>query len=218
MAAIKLLDDKDAKALSVKLTSHYKDAHYYLNFKTPIDLVVAAILSAQTRDEVVNKITPSLFKRYKTAKDYADADAAELVGYVKSVSFAGNKTNNIIKTCSVIEDQYKGKVPNKIGELVNLPGIGRKTANTILINAYGIVEGIPVDAWVIKLSPRLGLSANKDPEKIESDLKSRIPKQYWGGLAYVLKAHGKTICQSVPICSKCPVDSICPKNGVTKSL
>jgi len=218
MGEDKLLSSKEANQLAEKLSSKYKDAHYYLNFKTPIDLVVAAILSAQTRDEVVNKITPALFGKYKTAKDYANADVDELVGYIKSVSFAGNKAKNIINTFKEISNKYNGKVPNKMEELEELPGIGRKTANTILINAYGIVEGIPVDTWVIKLSYRLGLSLNKDPEKIESDLKSKIPKEYWSKFAYVLKMHGKAVCQTIPYCSKCPVESMCPKNGVTKKL
>ncbi len=216
MASEKLLDDKSAEILAAKLSDFYKDAHYYLDFKTPIDLVVAAIISAQTRDEVVNKITPSLFEEYKTAKDYANADMEELVGYIKSVSFAGNKAKNIINTCKAIAEKYNGKVPNKMDELIELPGIGRKTANTILINAYGIVEGIPVDTWVIKLSYRLGLSMNKDPDKIEVDLKSRVPKKYWTKFAYVMKTHGKSICQTVPYCSKCPVEKLCPKNGVVK--
>lgn len=218
MVSPKLLSDNSAKELAVALSRHYKEAHYYLDFKTPIDLVVAAILSAQTRDEVVNSITPALFRRYKTPKDYADAGMEELIGAIKRVSFAGNKAKNIINTCNAITDRYSGKVPRSMEELVALPGIGRKTANTILINAYDIVEGIPVDTWVIKLSFRLGLSKNKNPEKIEEDLKSKVPKQYWGKFGYVLKTHGKTLCQKIPYCSKCPVEKICPKNGVTKRL
>jgi endonuclease-3 len=218
MPSGKLLDAKDAELLASRLSESYKDAHYYLNFKTPIDLVVAAILSAQTRDEVVNKITPSLFAKYKTAKDYANADTDALIGYIKSVSFAGNKAKNIIATCKAISEKHGGKVPDRMDELVELPGIGRKTANTILINAYGIVEGIPVDTWVIKLSYRLGLSLNTDPDKIEADLKSKVPKKYWKTFAYVMKTHGKSICQAIPYCSKCPIERLCPKNGVTKRL
>ena len=213
-----LLGDLDAERLVTSLCSTYKNAHYYLNFKSPIDLVVAAILSAQTRDEVVNKLTPALFAKYRTPKDYANADIDELVGYIKSVSFAGNKAKNIINTCKTIVGKHNGRVPDKMEELVELPGIGRKTANTILINAYGIVEGIPVDTWVIRLSYRLGLSKNRDPDKIETDLRSKVPKRYWHILAYVLKTHGKEICQTVPHCSKCSVQKICPKIGVTKKL
>jgi endonuclease-3 len=218
MAVGKLLEDRDATTLITKLGEFYKNAHYYLNFKTPIDLLAAAILSAQTRDEVVNSVTPALFAKYRSASDYADADLEELISYIKNVSFAGNKASNIIKACKIIKERYGGKVPDKMNALIELPGIGRKTANTILINAYGIVEGIPVDTWVIKLSYRLGLSPNKDPEKIENDLKLKVPKKYWGKFAYVMKTHGKSICQAIPYCSKCPVEKICPKNGVTKRL
>jgi endonuclease-3 len=216
MAATKVLEGKQAALLAKKLEGRYKDAKYYLDFNTPIDLVVAAILSAQTHDEAVNRLTPNLFAKYKTAADYAKASSEELISYIRSVSFAGNKAKNIIAACKIIQNQYKGKVPDSMEALTMLPGIGRKTANTILINAYGMVIGIPVDTWVIRLSYRLGLSGNKDPDKIESDLKEIIPKEYWHNFAYVLKAHGKTLCGAVPICSKCPVNDICPKNGVTK--
>ena len=218
MASEKILSAKDAAQLAGELCKHYKDAHYYLNFKTPVDLVAAAILSAQTRDIVTNKTTPAMFAKYKSAKDYAKADPAELLDIIKGVTFGANKAKNIIKTFQVISEKYDGKVPNKMDQLLDLPGIGRKTANTILINAYGIVEGIPVDAWVIKLSPRLGLSNQKDPDKIELELQSKIPKQYWGKITYVLKTHGRELCKPVPICSKCPVQKLCPKNGVTARL
>ena len=154
MVSAKPLNDKDSGALVAKLCGHYKDAHYYLDFKTPVDLLVAAILSAQTRDVVTNRTTPAIFTKYKTAKDYANADAEELMKMIKGVTFAANKAKNIINACKIISEKYKGKVPDKIEQLLDLPGIGRKTANTILINAYGIVEGIPVDTWVIKLHTR----------------------------------------------------------------
>ncbi|MGC8571736.1 MAG: endonuclease III domain-containing protein [Candidatus Micrarchaeia archaeon] len=212
-----LLNIEDAKKLTKILCTHYKDAKYYLNFKTPIDLLVAAILSAQTKDDVVNSLTPELFKNYKTVKDYADADEKTLLNYVKKVSFADKKVKNIIETAKIILKDYNGKVPDNMADLLNLPGVGRKTANTILINAYGIVEGIPVDTWVIKLSYRLGLSENKNPDKIEQDLMKIVDKNCWHNFAYVIKTHGKLLCNTVPICSKCPVEKICPKNGVTKS-
>ncbi len=218
MAGVKLLSKSDANRLVGILGKTYKNAKYYLNFKTPIDLVAAAILSAQTRDEVTNSVTPRLFEKYKTAKDYANADPDELYQYISRVSFGGNKAKSIIHTMKIIDQRYKGRVPSKMEELLELPGIGRKTANTILINAYGIVEGIPVDTWVIKLAPRLGLTSNKDPEKIEQDLMKMIEKKYWHNITYIFKTHGKTMCDKVPICSKCPVNKICPKNGVTKSV
>lgn len=218
MGEEKLLSAKEANQLVGTLCSTYKNAHYYLDFNTPIDLVVAAILSAQTRDVVTNKTTPALFKKYKTAKNYANAKPAELLDLIKGVTFAANKANNIIKTCKIIAEKYNGKVPDKMEELLALPGIGRKTANTILINAYNIVEGIPVDTWVIKLSPRLGLSFQKDPDKIESELTSKLEKKYWSKITYVLKTHGRELCKPIPICSKCPVQKLCPKNAVTEKV
>lgn len=214
----KILDGKDAKKAIDILADSYKDAHYYLNFKTDIDLLVAAILSAQTRDEVTNSVTPELFKRYKTVSDYANADEQELFGYIRRVSFGGAKAKNIIKACKMIMAQYKGKIPRNMAGLVSLPGVGRKTANTVLINAYGIVEGIPVDTWVIKLSYRIGLSKEKDPDDIEQDLMKIVDRKYWGKITYIFKTHGKAICQSqTPICSKCMINKICPRNGVTTS-
>jgi endonuclease-3 len=216
MPTARLLNDRQASELAGKLSDSYKNVHYYLSFGTPIDLVAAAIISAQTRDETVNRLTPALFAKYRTAKDYAGARLEELTRDIGSVTFAGNKAKNMINTFKTIAEKYGGKVPSTMEQLTELPGIGRKTANTILINAYGIVEGIPVDTWVIKLSYRLGLSLNKNPEKIEQDLTKVIDKKYWHNFAYILKAHGKAICQTVPYCGKCPVSGICPKNGVTK--
>ncbi len=219
----KLLDKAKAiKAVDI-LENEYKDAKYYLNFKTPIDLLVAAILSAQTRDQVTNSVTPELFKRYKIAADYAKAKPEELLRLISRVTFGGNKAKSIINACKIIVEKHDGHVPRRMAELLELPGIGRKTANTILINAYGIVEGIPVDTWVIKLSGRIGLSKNTDPDKIEKDLTSYLDKKYWKNITYVFKTHGKKICQSqIPICSQCLIGpngkfKLCPQNGVTKS-
>lgn len=221
---LKLLNQKEAEMVVEVLEDEYSDAKYYLSFKTPTELLVAAMLSAQTRDEVVNALTPGLFNRFKNADDFAGAEQGELIKYISRVSFAGNKAKNIISTCKTLKERYKGQVPKKMEELVELPGIGRKTANTILINAYGIVEGVPVDTWVIKLSGRIGLSGSNDPEEIEQDLMKIVDKKYWKNFAYVLKTHGKKICQSqIPICSKCIIGpsskrSICPRNRVTRSL
>ena len=219
MERIRLLDKAKAELVVRKLKGAYPSAKYYLDFKTPLDLLVAAILSAQTRDVVVNKITPALFAKYRTASDYADADESELLGMVKSVTFATNKAKNIIKTCEILMEQHGGKVPETMEELTALPGIGRKTANTILINAYGKVEGIPVDTWVIKVAFRAGLTGEKNPDKIEGDLMQAVVKNEWGCISYVLKAHGHAICRSaLPLCSKCVINNLCPRNGVEKSL
>ena len=173
------------------LKKHYPDAKYYLKFSNPLELLVAAILSAQVRDETVNRTTEHLFKKYKTAKDYANADLKELTDDIKSVTFAGNKAKNVKETCRILVEKYNGKVPKTMDKLTSLPGIGRKTANTILINAYGIVEGIPVDTWVIKLSQKFGWTKNNNPDKIEQDIMKIIPRENWHEITYLLKRYGK---------------------------
>jgi len=201
------------------LKKEYPDAKYYLNFSNPLELMVAAILSAQVRDEVVNALTPKLFKKYKTAKDYANADLQELTNDIKTVTFAGNKAKNIKNACEILVEKYDGKVPNTMEDLTSLPGIGRKTANTILINAFDIVQGIPADTHVIRLSQRLGWSKAKDGDGVEQDLMNIIPKNEWKKIPYLLKAHGRAICQApTPYCSKCFLSELCPKIGVKKSF
>ncbi len=213
-----LLPKKSALTAIEILEKTYPNQKYYLNFSNPLELIVAAILSAQTRDTVVNSITPELFKKYKTARDYAGSSEAELLKYTSKVTFAGNKVKNIIKTASILSEKYDGKVPDKMEELLKLPGVGRKTANTILINAYGKVEGIPVDTWVIKLAARIGLSKSQKPDDIEKDLMSLLEKSHWKKIAYIMKEHGHEICHSTaPLCSKCVLKDICPKNGVVGS-
>ncbi|MGC8479344.1 MAG: endonuclease III [Candidatus Micrarchaeia archaeon] len=214
-----MLSEKEANEMLKILKKEYPNVHYYLNYKTPLELLVCAILSAQTRDEVVNKATPELFKKFDTAHTFSKATPDQLNEYIKSITFFQAKSKNIIEACKVIVEKYDGNVPRTMGDLLSLPGIGRKTANTILINAYGIVEGIPVDTWVIKLSTRMGFTKNKNPDKIENDLMNLFKKEYWKDLAYLFKTHGKAICKStVPICSKCSVSKLCPKIGVEKYL
>jgi len=209
----------DALKVIELLKKNYPNAKYYLNFSNPLELMVAAILSAQVRDEVVNATTPKIFAKYKTAKDYADADLKEFTKEISAVTFADMKVKNIINSCKILVEKYKGEVPETMDELVELPGIGRKTANTILINAFGKVLGIPVDTHVIRLSFRLGWTKSKKPEEIEQDLMKIIPKEDWKKIAYLLKAHGRAVCQApIPYCSKCFLDKLCPKNGVTKKL
>lgn len=209
------------KALTVlkELKKSYPNAKYYLNFKTPLDLLVAAILSAQVRDEVVNDVTPALFAKYRTAKDYANASVDDLLKYVGKVTFAGNKAKNIIAACKIIEEKQSGKVPKDIDALVELPGIGRKTAIVILTNAFDIVDGVVVDTHVIRVAHRLGWTKNTNPEKIEKDLNALIPKDHWKETQWLLKAHGRAVCKApTPVCSACPVQKWCLKAGVKKSL
>lgn len=217
MPVPRLLNPNDAKRAVEIIEKSYKDAKYYLDFSTPVDLLAAAILSAQTKDSVVNSITPELFRRFKSADDYANATPEELLRYISKVSYAKNKAVNIINAFKEISRKYGGKVPNRKEGLIALPGVGEKTANTVLINAFGIVEGIPVDTWVIKLSYRIGLSLNKNPDRIEEDLKGIVDREHWHNFAYMLKAHGKALCGAIPKCSECPLAAVCPRNGVTKS-
>lgn len=210
--------DKAIQVLNV-LKKNYPGAKYYLKFKTPIELLVAAILSAQVRDEVVNAATTELFKHYKKAEDYSKASVNDLMKYVGKINFAGNKAKNIIAACKILVENHKGQVPRTIEELIELPGIGRKTAIVILTNAFDIVPGVVVDTHVIRVSYRLGWTKQTNPEKIEQDLNKLIPEKNWKEVQWLLKAHGRAICQApTPYCSKCPVAHLCPKQGVTKKL
>ncbi|OGI12442.1 endonuclease III [Candidatus Micrarchaeota archaeon RBG_16_36_9] len=201
------------------LKKNYPNAKYYLNFSNPLELMVAAILSAQVRDEIVNATTPKIFARYKTAKDYANVDLKEFTREISAVTFAGMKSKNIINACKILVEKNNGKVPDTMDELIDLPGIGRKTANTILINAFGKIEGIPVDTHVIRISFRLGWTKNKKPEEIEHDLMKIVPKEDWKKIAYLMKAHGRAICKTpIPFCSKCFLNDLCLKQGVTKKM
>lgn len=201
------------------LKKEYPHAKYYLNFSNPLELLVAAILSAQVRDEVVNATTPTLFKKYKTAKDYTNADVEELMKYISKISFAGNKAKNIKAACKTIAEKHKGRVPETIEELTALPGIGRKTANAILINAFNKVVGIPCDTHVIRVSYRLSWTKNKNPDKIEKDLMNLLSKSEWKKIPYLLKDHGRAVCKApIPECSKCVLNRLCLKQGVTKRL
>lgn len=201
------------------LKKNYPNAKYYLNFSNPLELMVAAILSAQIRDEVVNATTPKIFAKYKNAKDYANADWKEFSKEISAVTFPGMKAKNIINACKILVEKYNGKVPNTMKDLTSLPGVGRKTANTILINAFNIVQGIPTDTHVIRVSYRLGWTKSKKPEEIEKDLMNIIPKEDWKKIAYLIKAHGRAICKApIPFCSKCFLNDICPKQEVTKKM
>jgi len=200
------------------LEKNYPDARYYLNFSNPLELLVASILSAQVKDEKVNETTPFIFKKYKKAKDYSKLNPENFAKEIKSIKFARIKAKNIINACKLLVKKYNGKVPQKMEDLVRLPGIGRKTANTILINAFKKTIGIPVDTHVIRLSYRLGWTKSKKPDEIEQYLMKIIPKNKWAKIAYLLKAHGRAVCKAlVPSCSICFLNKICPKKGVTKS-
>jgi endonuclease III len=193
----------------------YPDAHTELNFTNPLELLIATILSAQCTDKRVNMVTPLLFKKYRSAKAYAAAPQSELENAIKSTGFFRNKTKSIRAATSTIANKFGGKVPDSMEELRELPGVGRKTANVVLGNAFGINEGIVVDTHVIRLSQRLGLTKHKDPEKIEQDLMKLVPREYWAVWSHWLIWHGRRRCFArKPDCANCEVFRLCPSGKV----
>jgi endonuclease-3 len=200
-----------AKRLIKTWPQVYPNAHCELNFRNPLELLVATILSAQCTDKRVNMVTPELFKKYRTAKDYANAPQAELENAIRSTGFYRNKTKSIRAAMRAIAEEHGGKVPNAMEKLRALPGVGRKTANVVLGNAFGKNEGIVVDTHVARLSHRLGLTKQKDPEKIERDLMKLIPREYWTDWSHWLIWHGRRRCFArKPDCSQCEVFQLCP--------
>jgi len=205
------------KAYSI-LKKEYPKAEIALKHKNPLELLISVILSAQCTDKRVNMVTPILFKKYRTAKDYATADLDELKQLIKSTGFYNEKAKNIQNTCKLILEKHNGKVPNTMEELTALPGVARKTANIVLSNTFGINVGIAVDTHVKRLSQRLGFSKNKDPNKIEQDLMKLFPKEEWNKITYTLIEHGRAVCKApTPICSECVLENECTKIKVTKS-
>ena len=193
------------------LEKNYPNAEIALDYATPLQLLVATILSAQATDKQINMITPKLFKKYKTAGDYANADLEELEQYIRSSGFYHNKAKNIKNCCKTLVEKFHSKVPKTMNELIELPGVGRKTANIILANAFGIVEGVAVDTHVGRLAQRLGLSEKKDPNKIEADLMKIIPKDQWMRITDLLIFHGRRVCSAKkPNCAGCVLNRICP--------
>ena len=193
----------------------YPDAHTELNFKNPLELLIATILSAQCTDKRVNMVTPALFKKYRSAKDYANAPQTELENAIKSTGFFRNKTKSIRAATSRIATKFGGKVPDSMEKLRELPGVGRKTANVVLGNAFGINEGIVVDTHVIRLSQRLSLTKEKDPEKIEQDLMKLIPREHWTDWSHWLIWHGRRRCFARrPDCANCEAFRLCPSGRV----
>lgn len=189
----------------------YPDAHCELDFKTPLQLLIATILSAQCTDKRVNLVTPTLFQRYRTAAAFAAASPAELEKAIQSTGFFRNKTKSIRAATAAIEEKHKGKVPQTMAELHALPGVGRKTANVVLGNAFHRDEGIVVDTHVIRLSQRLGLTTQKDPEKIERDLMKLVPPKDWTNWSHWLIWHGRRRCFArKPDCRNCEVFPLCP--------
>jgi endonuclease-3 len=193
----------------------YPDAHCELDFENPLELLIATILSAQCTDKRVNMVTPALFKKYRTAADYAKAPQLELERAIRSTGFFRNKAKSIRAATSTIDKKFGGKVPDSMEELRELPGVGRKTANVVLGNAFGKNEGIVVDTHVARLSQRLGLTKQKDAEKIERDLIKLVPRKHWTNWSHWLIWHGRRRCHArKPDCGHCEVFRLCPSGKI----
>jgi endonuclease-3 len=193
----------------------YPNAHCELDFRNPLQLLVATVLSAQCTDKRVNMVTPGLFKKYRTARDYANAQQAEFEDAIRSTGFYRNKAKSIRAAMRVIAEEHGGKVPDTMEKLLTLPGVGRKTANVVLGNAFEKNEGIVVDTHVARLSQRLGLTKQKDAEKIERDLMKLIPREHWTDWSHWLIWHGRRRCYArKPDCGRCEVFRLCPSGKI----
>ncbi|MBN2518274.1 MAG: endonuclease III [Candidatus Altiarchaeota archaeon] len=201
-----------------RLEKKYPQAKIALHFGEPIQLLVATILSAQCTDKRVNIVTKDLFRKYQTARDYANADIKVFEQEIRSTGFYHNKAKNIIGAAKMIVEEYSGKVPDTMEELVKLPGVARKTANIVLSSGFGRNEGIAVDTHVRRLSGRLGLSKYDDPPKIEQDLMKLYPREDWALVSYLIIDHGRAICNArKPLCSQCFLNDICPSANIFMS-
>ena len=209
----------EAKAARLKkiigaLDRTYPEAHCELNHADPLQLLVATILSAQCTDKRVNIVTKELFKTYRSAADYANASLAELEPAIKSTGFFRNKAKNIQACCRKLVERHAGKVPRMMEELTQLDGVGRKTANVVLGNAFGINVGVVVDTHIARLSQRLGLTRQKTPEKIEPDLMALVPQKQWTLFSHWLIWHGRRRCSARrPDCLNCEIRRLCPSTG-----
>jgi endonuclease-3 len=193
------------------LKKNYPNAKIKLHFSNPIQLLVATILSAQCTDDQVNKVTPVLFKKYKYVADFAGADLEELQELIRSTGFFRNKAKNIINSSRIIVERFNGNIPENMEDMLVLPGVARKTANIVLTDGLNIVLGIAVDTHVLRLSKRLGLTKENNPDKIERDLMKLVPKEDWHIFAHLLQAHGRQICSAKkPNCEQCFLNKLCP--------
>jgi len=211
-------DRRYAARVVEALREAYPDATCALAFRTPLELLVATILSAQCTDQRVNEVTKDLFARYRTAADYASAPLEELERAIQSTGFYRNKAKNLRACCRKLVDQHGGEVPRDIEALVQLPGVGRKTANVVLGTACGIASGVVVDTHVARISRRLGLTKEKNPDKIEKDLMALVPRDQWIAFGHRMIHHGRRYCTArKPNCEACPLGKLCPRIGVAKS-
>jgi len=203
------------RKIIARLKKAYPDAKCSLNHSNPLELLIATILSAQCTDERVNIVTADLFRKYRSCADYLKVPTSELQNDVRTTGFFRNKTKSIQGACKVLNEKYADRVPETMEELLELPGVARKTANVVLGNAFGIASGVVVDTHVSRLSHRLGLTENKPPEKIERDLVELVPKKDWIDFSHLLIYHGRRVCKArKPLCEKCVVEKYCPSSRV----
>ncbi len=203
--------DEKVNEIVALLKMNYPDVKVALDFSNPLELLIATILSAQSTDKQINKVTKPLFKKYRTPQDYVKTPQEELEQDIYSTGFYRNKAKNIKKLCEILVNDFDSKVPDTMEDLVMLPGVARKTANIVLSSAFGKIEGIAVDTHVKRVSARLGLTANTDPDKIEKDLMKIIPEKEWDIFALLLIQHGRQVCDAKkPKCEICVLNKLCP--------
>jgi endonuclease-3 len=208
---------EQVQAIIAELRRLYPDAKCSLNFSNPLELLIATQLSAQCTDERVNMVTEQLFQKYRSVEDFATVSQEELEQDIRSTGFYRNKAKNIRAACQRILTEYDGEVPRTMTGLLSLAGVARKTANVVLGNAFGIIEGFVVDTHISRLSRRLGWTANEDPVKIEQDLMRIIPQKDWLDLSHLLIFHGRAICQArKPLCAECTLAHLCPSAFIAK--
>ena len=204
-----------ARKIITLLKAAYPGAKCSLAHQTPLQLLIATILSAQCTDARVNMVAPALFKRYRTAQDFASADILELEKLVRSTGFYHNKAKNIKAGCRILVEKHKGQVPRTMDEMLELPGVARKTANIVLGNSYGVIEGVPVDTHAIRISHLLGWSREHQQEKIERDLMALLSRADWLKISDLFVHHGRAVCIARrPMCDICPVRKYCPRVGL----
>jgi endonuclease-3 len=208
-----------ARKIIARLKKEYPDAKCSLNFSSPLELLIATILSAQCTDERVNIVTGDLFRKYRTCQDYLNVEQAELENDIRSTGFYRNKARAIQGACRLLVERHGGRVPERFEDLLELPGVARKTANVVMGNAFGHASGVVVDTHVGRLSQRLALTGQKQPEKIERDLMELVPKKDWIHFSHLMIYHGRKTCRArAPLCAECVVEQLCPSSSLKTGI
>ena len=206
-------EKKRTSQIIARLKRAYPDAKCSLNYTNPLELLIATILSAQCTDERVNLVTANLFRKYRRCEDFVNVAPDELEQDIRSTGFYRNKAKAIQGACRMMLERYDGRVPETMDELLELPGVARKTANVVLGNAYGIAAGVVVDTHVSRLAHRLKLTEHEQPEKIERDLTELVPRKDWINFPHLLIAHGRAVCKArTPLCAECVIEQYCPSS------